>query len=74
MKELAPYGGMIYLIMAYLQAIIFVRLMKEKDSAGFIIFLATLFAPVVTFALFAQGVIIITKYLLNVGREEKIDL
>jgi hypothetical protein len=65
-----------YFVVAFLQAIVLVRVMNEKCAPGLMLFLATLFAPLVTFgfilAFLNKGV----NFLLNVGRksEDRIEL
>lgn len=76
MNPIAPLMFVGYFVVALLQAIVLVRCMNEKSAPGLMLFLGTLFAPLVTFgfmlAFLNKGI----EFLLNVGRapNDRIDL
>ncbi len=68
-QDLFPF---IYLAYAFFQGIIVVRLMNEKTAPGLMLFLAFVAAPLVTGLLILTGCSRFTKFLLNVGRKDKL--
>jgi uncharacterized membrane protein YqhA len=71
--NLAPLAvGAIYFLYAFVQGIIIVRLMDETCAPGLMLFLCLVGAPLVTGLLLLTGFSRFTKFLLNVGRKDKL--
>lgn len=58
-------GLIIYMIFAFAQAIVVARAMKEKTAPGLMVFALCLFAPLVTVALFCDGISGAVKWLVT---------
>jgi hypothetical protein len=62
-------GLFVYLALAYIQAVLVVRLLREQTAPGTLVMVLTIFAPVVTVILICRAIHMGTQFLLNVGRK-----
>jgi hypothetical protein len=62
----------IYFLYAFIQGIIIVRAMDETCAPGLMLTICIVTAPLATGLIVLTGFINFTKYLLNVGRKDKI--
>jgi Na+/proline symporter len=64
------YILLIYFILAYIQGVIFVRVVDEKEHPNSLLILCILIAPVITFCFLFWGIFEFNNFLFRVGKDE----